>query len=493
MSTSSSTALKSKLDNIWYSIANFNYENQKDINRFVEYESTNNKEKTDRSASKNRTSKLKEDRKINVSQERKIESIPKETIPLRTSNLKYQTSRSPSMNRHLKSTIQVQPNIQLNYNTKPLENIKTKNSRASRNNTVNSSNDRFTINQQYKTVNYSHSKEIVKNITSPKPQSKLEWYEDPRYEKYLSREYANHNPDNYYHVKSKPVSKELGDILFNRLLQKQSRLSQQDEGNKSLSDIEASIPLSPIQDINKKHQEIKDDEIILDKNENLAKKDRYNTSQPVNAPPKTKLSIRNINLQVNSQEKPRNLNPTVISRENNFYINQESQEKRNTKNLLDRSLNQEDENFYRSSSFSQRENEKLNRAANLYRKGLEYEFSKSQNLVEAFKCYNEAGTLGHPEALFMLSIFYEKGKVVEKNITISRNYLEQSAVKGNINAASKLKNWIRCLICEEEEATSVFNPCLHKISCSECSEIVKQQFGDCPKCRVKIKKITHKN
>lgn len=494
--SNSSSALKNKLDNIWYSIANFNYENQKDINRFVEYE-TNNKEKNgkDRSTSRNRSSTLQDIRRVNASQERKSESLNKEsTINFKSSNLKFkQSSRSPA-NTRLKSPVQVEPNIQLNYNTKRLENPRSKQNRSSRNTNTSTLNERLLSNQQSKTVNSTNSYEITKNITSPKLKTSRQWYEDPRYEKYLSGEYQVHNPDNYYHVKSKPVSKELGDILFHKLLQKQGRGNNQFDANKTASDIESFIPLSPETNSHKYLTELKVSEMELDKNEPKVRKDRYNANQPVNEPPKSKLSIRNVNLQVLSQdiEKPINSNPTVISKESNFFINQENSDKRYSKNL-EKSYEKEDENLYKTSSFSQRENEKLNKAAQLYRKGLEHEFSQPQNIIEAFKCYNEAGTLGHPEAIFMLSVFYEVGKVVEKNINISRNYLEQAALRGNINAASKLKNWIRCLICEEEEATSTFNPCLHKITCRNCSVKIEKSFGDCPKCRVKIQTIYHKH
>ena len=46
-----------------------------------------------------------------------------------------------------------------------------------------------------------------------------------------------------------------------------------------------------------------------------------------------------------------------------------------------------------------------------------------------------------PEACYELSLIYEQGKVVDKNITISANFLEQSCEYGYDKACQKISTY----------------------------------------------------
>lgn len=143
-------------------------------------------------------------------------------------------------------------------------------------------------------------------------------------------------------------------------------------------------------------------------------------------------------------------------------------------------------------SFSPPQNEEFVRGQRLYQRGLEEEFSSdSPNIHKALKYYKDAAELNYPEALYTLFTYYEEGRIVSKNSEIAKEYLEKAAGLGYSLALKRILNFRRCLHCDSEEATSIFNPCSHKICCRNCAEMVRMRYGDCSKCRVKIKSIMH--
>lgn len=107
-----------------------------------------------------------------------------------------------------------------------------------------------------------------------------------------------------------------------------------------------------------------------------------------------------------------------------------------------------------------------------------------------FKFLKLAARLNNSKAYFLLSQNYKYGEGVDANHEVSWRNLVSSAKLGNDMAIKYLINVKRCLMCDLE-ATSVFYPCLHKISCKECSLIIKLKYRNCSKCRVEISSIAH--